>query len=188
VRGETKNINTKTLRHEDTKTQRKLKKQKKNKAKPVTSASAASDAYLFVPLDEDGLQTYSGWFAANELRQWVEPPTRQWFEYVCNTPGCHAWLVRDTDGSAVAEVQLDEQPDGHASLLLFVKPEARNQRHGRAILRALIAWPEIAHLHTIEAGIEAGNSASLRCCLAAGFRVANPTPDAEGFLKLVYNR
>jgi L-amino acid N-acyltransferase YncA len=73
-------------------------------------------------------------------------------------------------------------------LLLFVKPEARNQQHGRAILRALIALPELSHLNSLEAGVEAGKAASLRCCLAAGFHLASPTPDADGFLRLVYNR
>jgi RimJ/RimL family protein N-acetyltransferase len=145
-------------------------------------------AYLFVPLDEEGFRIYSSWFAVNELRQWVEPPTRRWFEYVRNTSGCHAWLVRDAEGSAVGEVQLDEEPNGHASLLLFVKPEARNRHYGRGILRALIALPELSHLHTLEAGVAADNAASLRCCLAAGFHVASATPDADGFLKLVYNR
>jgi RimJ/RimL family protein N-acetyltransferase len=154
----------------------------------VSRTTDARDAYAFVPLDEQGLEIYSSWFAANDVRHWVEPPTRRWFEYVRDTPGCHAWLVRDADGSAVGEVQLDEEPDGHCSILLFVRPEARNQHHGRGILRALIARPEIAHLRTIEAGVEAGNAASLRCCLAAGFHLASPTPDADGFLKLIYNR
>jgi hypothetical protein len=33
--------------------------------------------YSFVPLDEDGLQVYSSWLAAGELKQWAEPPTRK---------------------------------------------------------------------------------------------------------------
>jgi RimJ/RimL family protein N-acetyltransferase len=148
----------------------------------------AVDAYTFDPLDEQGLEIYSSWFAANEARHWVEPPTRRWFEYVRDTPGCHAWLVRDAGGSAVGEVQVDEEPDGHASLLLFVKPEARNQHHGRGILRVLIALPELSHINSLEAGVAAGNAASLQCCLAAGFHVASAAPDADGFLKLVYNR
>ncbi len=154
----------------------------------MSSATDARDAYSFDPLDEQGLEIYSGWFAANEARHWVEPPTRRWFEYVHDTPGCHAWLVRGEDGLAIGAVQLDEQQDGFASLLVFVKPEARNQHHGRGILRALLALPELSRLHTLEAGVQADNVASLRCCLAAGFHVASNTPDADGFLTLVYNR
>ena len=144
--------------------------------------------YLFVPLADDGFQIYSSWFAADDVRQWVTPPTRQWFEYVRNTAGCHAWLVCANDGSAVGHVQLDEEADGRASIGLMVKPEARSQHHGQNILRALLARPEIAHLHTLEARVQPDNVASRRCCLAAGFVQADASPGEDGFLKLVYNR
>jgi L-amino acid N-acyltransferase YncA len=95
--------------------------------------------------------------------------------------------VHEEDGSAVASVHLDEEADQRASTALVVKPDARGRRHGRDILRALMARPEVAHLRTIEAMIEPENVASLHCFRAAGFCQVGSGPDREGLLKLAYN-
>jgi len=139
-------------------------------------------------LDENGFQIYSSWFTAGEAKHWVSPPTRQWFDYIQTTPGAHAWLVRVDDGSAIGLVQLDEEAQVRGSVLAFVKPAQRNKGHGRQILRALLALPEIAHLRAIVGMIAPDNAASLRCCLAAGFIQAGIDPDADGLLKFVYER
>ena len=144
--------------------------------------------YSFVPLDEAGFQIYSSWFTAGEAKHRVSPPTRKWFEYIQNTPTAHAWLVRGGDGYAIGHVQLDEEADHRASIALVVKPGKRNRGHGRQILRALLALPEIAHLRAIEGMIKPENVASLRCCLAAGFVQASASPDADGLFKFVYMR
>lgn len=152
------------------------------------SAPEPPAAYSFFPLDEPGFQIYGDWYTADTAGQWLTPPTRQWFEYLQNTPGAHAWLVRGDDGRSIGLAQLDETGDEQGSLMLMVAPAERGRGHGRRILRALLARPELAQLRAVIGGIHPKNEASLRCALAAGFVLASPEPDAEGMLSVVYRR
>ena len=151
------------------------------------SATEPAAGYSFFPLDESGFQTYCIWHAADDAGQWLSPPTRQWFDYVQNSPVAHAWLVRAENGRALAVVQLDEDTDQRGYVMLVVAPAERGYGHGRRILRALLARPELAQLRVIAGGIDPQNAASLRCVLAAGFVLASPEPDAEGMLDVLYH-
>ena len=75
------------------------------------SAPEPPAAYSFFPLDEPGFKIYCDWYAADTAGQWLTPPTRQWFEYLQNTPGARGWLVRGDDGRAIGLAQLDETGD-----------------------------------------------------------------------------
>ena len=147
---------------------------------------APPPASSFFPLDEPGFQLYCHWHAADSAGDWITPPTRQWFDYILNTPGAHAWLVRAADGRAIGLAQLDEDAKQQGSLMLVVAPAERGGGHGRSILRALLALPDLAHLRAVVGGIDPKNVASLHCALAAGFVLASPEPDAEGLLQVVY--
>jgi len=149
------------------------------------SASPTGRSYSFVPLDEEGFQIYSSWFAVADGKDWVTAPTRQLLDYIQTSPIAHAWLVH-TDGVPMAFVQMDVEPWQRGSLAIFVKPGERGLGHGRQILRALLARPEVAQLQALEAFIDPENVASLRCCLAAGFVQTSATPDADGLLRLVH--
>ncbi len=145
-----------------------------------------TEIYLFEPLDEAGFQVYCDCYASDPAQYWISPPTRQWFDYLQYTPSAHAWLVRADDGRAIGLVQLDEDAEGQGGVMLFVAPEARRRGHGRGILRALLARPDLARLRAIAGGIDPKNEASLRCALGAGFVLTSPEPDAEGLLRAVY--
>jgi len=149
--------------------------------------SLLSATYTFVPLDPAGFQVYCDWYAADPEQFRISPPTPQWFDYIQRTPGAHVWLVTALDGRALGLTQLDEDADGQGAIMLYVAPEARGQGHGRNILRALLARPDLAHLRTIVGGIDPTNVASLRCALAAGFELASSEPDADGLLNVVYH-
>jgi RimJ/RimL family protein N-acetyltransferase len=140
---------------------------------------------VFRLIDKQGLSEYETWFADAELRRRIERPTRVWFDYVRQTPGCFSWLIYE-DGIAVGQVQMDTYPDQTATLGLVVKPQLRRQGYGKRILSALLERDEVAQLYRLEATIEPNNTASLRCFESAGFRQQGAEPDAEGFLHFVY--
>jgi RimJ/RimL family protein N-acetyltransferase len=148
-----------------------------------------SATYSFVPLDSAGFQVYCAWYAADPEQFRISPPTPQWFDYIQRTPGAHAWLIVADDGRAVGLVQLDEEAGGQGAIMLYVAPEARGRGHGRNILGALLARPDLAawRLRTIVGEIDPTNVASLRCALAAGFELASPRPDADGLLNVAYH-
>lgn len=138
-------------------------------------------------IDEEGLAEYETWWTDAELRRRIERPTRVWFDYVRQTPGCFAWLIYE-DGSLVGQVQLEPYLEQIASFGLVVKPELRGQGYGKRILRALLERDEMAPYARLEVTIEPDNTASLRCFESAGFRQQEGGPDWEGFLHFVFVR
>lgn len=138
-------------------------------------------------LDEAEMRVYNTWFQDEELRRRIEPPTSQWFSYVTNTPGVHAWMVYAGE-IAVGQVSLDTDADQHGYFSLAVNPPLRNQGYGKRILRAFLKRPEVTRLKRIEVTIEPDNFASLRCFQQAGFVRLSSEPDEEGFLHFNYDQ
>jgi RimJ/RimL family protein N-acetyltransferase len=111
----------------------------------------------------------------------------------------HSWLVADEEGAVIAKIGGDvydrwtvydgEGPDGPRirrtepgpamGLAYVVEPTRWGQGIGPAALRAVVGSPEVADVRLFVAGIDADNTASRRCALAAGFRPDDPEPDWE---------
>ena len=152
--------------------------------KPASTVALNEPELAFTPIGEKGLAIYEGWFSDEELRRWIEPPTRRWFDHARHTPGCFAWLVHKED-IPVALVQLDTDSSGSGSVALAVRPDLRRRGYGTRVLRALLQRPEVLPLRCVEAEVEADNSAAIRCAQSAGFVPQRPEPDGEGFLRLL---
>jgi RimJ/RimL family protein N-acetyltransferase len=61
-----------------------------------------------------------------------------------------------------------------------VDPARRRHGHGTAMIGALLACPELAHVSLFVAGVEPANAGSARCLLNNAFRPLDPEPDWEG--------
>ncbi len=111
----------------------------------------------------------------------------------------HSWVAVDDAGVPLGKVGGDvydrwtrydgSRPDdpavtlaepGPAMGLAYVVDPARwRQGLGRAVLRAVLAHPDVADVRVFAAGVDADNQASQRCAAAAGFRPDVAEPDWE---------
>ena len=139
----------------------------------------------FIPIDETGLKEYESWFSDSELRRRIELPTGDWFRYVRNEPGVHAWMIHEA-GIPVGHVQLDVSSDQIGSFSIVVKPQLRAGGLCTRIVRALLTHPKVLRLRRLEAGVEHDNIPAQRCLRAAGFAQDGVDPDNEGFLAFSY--
>jgi RimJ/RimL family protein N-acetyltransferase len=69
-----------------------------------------------------------------------------------------------------------------ASISYVVAPALRRRGHGTAMITAMMALPELAHVELFTAGVEPANAASAGCLRKAGFRPLDPDPDWEGIV------
>jgi RimJ/RimL family protein N-acetyltransferase len=75
-----------------------------------------------------------------------------------------------------------------ANISYVVDPSARRCGYGSAILRELLDLPALAHIELFAAGIEPGNTASIRCARSAGFDPLTSEPDREDTIYYVKRR
>ena len=139
------------------------------------------------PPNEADIATLEGWFEDAELRNRLGGvlPVREWCEFVAHEPDYFALLAWDAD-TPVGFAAFEVYEGRWASMFHLVDPQLRNRGYGKAILRALLARPELDPLGWIEASVEPDNVASIRCFRSAGFEQPSPEPDADGLLKLVH--
>ncbi len=71
-------------------------------------------------------------------------------------------------------------PRPAGSISYVVDPASRCRGYCTAMVTAVMAMPELAHIRLFTAGVEAANAGSVGCLLKAGFRPLNPEPDREG--------
>jgi RimJ/RimL family protein N-acetyltransferase len=76
-----------------------------------------------------------------------------------------------------------ERPAG--AIAYVTAPEHRNRGIARAMIRAALAMPAIAHIEIVGAGVDPENAASLATLRALGFTPQNTQPDWEGMLYLL---
>jgi RimJ/RimL family protein N-acetyltransferase len=82
----------------------------------------------------------------------------------------------DPDRPVVSEIE----PGPAMGLALVVDPARWGQGCGRAMLRAVLAHPDVADVVLFALGIDEDNTPSRRCARAAGFRPDDAVPDWEG--------
>ena len=69
-----------------------------------------------------------------------------------------------------------------ASLAYVTDPARRRRGYGVGTVTLLMRVPELEHVALFAAGIEPGNTASVRCMGSAGFEPLDPVPDWEGIV------
>jgi L-amino acid N-acyltransferase YncA len=75
-----------------------------------------------------------------------------------------------------------------ANVSYVVDPARRRRGYCVAMIAALLARPELAHVELFAAGVEPANAGSVACLLTAGFRLADPEPDADGVVYYLRRR
>jgi GNAT superfamily N-acetyltransferase len=112
--------------------------------------------------------------------------------------GRHDWLAWD-GGTAVGYIGCtttdrwttwDGSPGGGgvtatigvpaANVSYVVAPARRRRGYGTAMIGALLARPELAHVRLFAAGVEPANTGSVQCLRSNGFAPLDPEPDWEG--------
>jgi RimJ/RimL family protein N-acetyltransferase len=71
-------------------------------------------------------------------------------------------------------------PVPSAGIAYVTDPAQRRRGYATAMIKALTAMPELAHVELFAAGVEPENTASVGCLRNAGFRPLSPEPDWEG--------
>lgn len=120
----------------------------------------------------------------------------------------HSWVALDPTGAPVAKVGGDVydrwtrydasdpdhpvvtqvEPGPAMGLAYVVAPDCWRQGFGTATLRAAVQHPNVANVRLFAAGIDADNTASLRCASAAGFAPDVTEPDWEGIVYYLLRR
>src|ERR1700742_579022 len=151
-----------------------------------TCDTGPGESVEFVSLDEDTLPIAAPWFEDEQARRWLGGPG--WPELIlrlaadppaeyrgCAVTGRFAWLAY-SDQAPIGLVDVERYADATAGVALVVDPVFRSQGMGRHIIEALLAHPELEAAEIVQAGIEPGNEASVRCFTAVGFTAETATP------------
>lgn len=104
-----------------------------------------------------------------------------WWNQVCCDSHRHGYVVIEST-SLVGFVDM-EINGAIASIAMLVQRSFRNRRVGRAILRLLEAEASNLGVNEIRGAIESDNTASLRCCVAAGYEADGRDDDGLVILR-----
>lgn len=162
-----------------------------------------------LPFERSHLPLAEPWFDDADTNRWLGGPRwpqlildladRPLDEYRgASETGRYQWLAWE-HGTAVGYIGCDTYdrwttwdgaPDGRgvtgtiavpaANFSYVVDPARRRHGLGTAMIGALMAMPDLAHVELFAAGVEPANAASVRCLLKSGFTALNPEPDWEG--------
>lgn len=143
-----------------------------------------------IPLTESTLAIAVPWCEDEQTQRWLGGPG--WPALVLRlaaippaeyrgrqVTGRFVWLAY-VDQTPVGLADTERYADATASVAIVVAPAFRGRGFGRRIIQAVLAHSELAATQEIEAGIEPGNAASVRCFTAVGFTAVTDTPDEDG--------
>lgn len=175
------------------------------------TAPAAGAGVQLRPFGPGHLPLAQPWFADPDTQRWLGGPGwlplmldlagRPLSEFRGATEtGRHHWLAW-ANGTAVGYIDCDTYdrwttweggpggrgvtatiPVSSAGIAYVVDPAQRRRGYGTAMVSAVTAMPELAHVELFAAGVEPENAASVGCLRKAGFRPLNPEPDWEGIV------
>jgi RimJ/RimL family protein N-acetyltransferase len=163
------------------------------------------------PFQRRHLPLAEPWFTDPETRRWLGGPQwpRQMLDLAgrplgefrgAMETGRYRWLAWERDspvgyvdcGTTDRWTTWEGGPGGRGiisaipvpsgSISYLADPARRGRGYGTAIITAVTATPELAHIALFTAGVEPANAASVGCLLKAGFRPLDPEPDWEGIL------
>jgi len=169
------------------------------------------------PFERRHLPLVEPWFTEPDTRRWLGGPQwpRQVLD-LAGRPlgefrgaletGRYCWLAWDR-GSPVGYIDCgttdrwttwEGGPSGRGvisailvpsgGISYVVDPALRRRGYGTAMITAVTAMPELAHIALFAAGVEPANAASAGCLLKAGFRPLDPEPDWEGIIYYAWFR
>ena len=163
------------------------------------------------PFERKHLPLVEPWFADAATRRWLGGPARprQMLDRAerplgeyrgAAETGRYRWLAWDQD-TAVGYIDCGtydrwatwqggpggrgvisaiEVPAG--SISYVVDPALRRRGYCAAMVRAVLAMPELEHIQLFVAGVEPANAGSAVCLRKAGFQPLHPEPDREGIV------
>ncbi len=163
------------------------------------------------PFERHHLPLAEPWFLDADTQRWLGGPAwpRQMLDRTdrpladfrgAAETGRYRWLAweRDTavgyidcgtydrwttwDGGRGGRGVVDTIPGPAGSMSYVVDPALRRNGYCTAMVTAVMAIPELAHIRLFTAGVEPANAASVGCVLKAGFHPLNPEPDWEGIV------
>jgi RimJ/RimL family protein N-acetyltransferase len=167
------------------------------------------------PFTSGDLPLVEPWFADADTQRWLGGPG--WPRLVLTghplgeyrgaaETGSHDWLATDDElvvgyigcGTYDRWTTWEGGPGGRgvtaaidvpsANVSYVVDPARRRRGYCVAMIAALLARPELAHVELFAAGVEPANAGSVACLLTAGFRLADPEPDADGVVYYLHRR
>lgn len=136
-------------------------------------------AFLFQPIDNEGIKIYQSWFDDETTRRRISYPDTVWTNYVLNTPNVYCWRIwENADCVGVLQADIIESV---AYFVLVMNPTFRGKGYCKFIINTFVQLPAMQHVEVFEAQIEKDNIVSLKCHAAAGFA---QTGEDEAFFHL----
>lgn len=139
-------------------------------------------------LNHSHLPILEAWFEDSEVHERMDGmlPLQEWFNYMADNDMYYAWMAyRGEQPVGAIFVELE---DGTAYIGLMTEPALRSQGIGKAMVREVMALPEMESIKTWGAGIEEDNKACLACFKSLGYWSVAEEADEDGFYNLVYER
>lgn len=124
-------------------------------------------AFLFQPLDNEGIKIYQSWFADETTRRRISFPDAIWANYVLHTPNVYCWTIWK-DANCVGVLQTDII-EAVAYFVLIINPAFRGQGYCKPIIETFTQLESMQAVEMFEAQIEKDNLHSIKCHTAAGF-------------------
>ncbi|WP_244965740.1 GNAT family N-acetyltransferase [Paenibacillus alvei] len=134
------------------------------------------------------LPILEAWFEDSELRERMDGmlPLQEWFDYMTENDMYFAWMAYH--GEQPVGAIFVELEDGTAYIGLMTEPALRSQGIGKAMVREVMALPEMESVKTWVAGIEEDNMPCLACFKSLGYLSKEEEADEDGFYNLVYEQ
>lgn len=139
------------------------------------------------PLTRRDLTLLQEWFEDAEVHKRLEGmlPLLEWYGHVEQHPGYGVW-VAFSNNKAVGIIMIEQEEDNTGSIAIVVDPLARGKGYGKNIISRAMNLPELERIQKWYAGIEADNTACLKCFESAGFTLEHAVPDEDGYYSLWY--
>lgn len=139
------------------------------------------------PFTEHELPLLQNWFKDTEVQQRLEGmlPLEEWYGHVSQHPGYGVW-VAFSQKEAVGIIMIEQEEQNTGSIAIVVNPSVRGKGYGKAVIGKALNLPEMEMINKWYAGIEADNTACLKCFESAGFRPEHAVPDEDGYFSLWY--
>ncbi|WP_019639338.1 GNAT family N-acetyltransferase [Paenibacillus fonticola] len=137
------------------------------------------------PFTERDLAILEEWFEDREVYRRLEGmlPLGEWYGHVEQQLDYSVWAASFED-NVVGVIMIEREEQETGSVALVVRPAFRGLGYGRALIERAMQLPELATIRKWYAGIEADNTACLRCFQSTGFVMESETPDEDGYCSL----